>query len=233
MICTFPTRDASGAPITLVSGSIAVYKDDGATPIVAGITLDTDENSFVGNHYVEIDIASHAATYTAGTYRIKLATGTVDGVDQSGYDVARFTIGQYMSRSEIEEVVTIETGGAAQLTATEVPRQLTFFVGSEGAVSRNIITLKAWSSGTRTLAYDLSELLDQANTTINTVTSVTVAKSGTSITTSNLRKHQEQKKAIWETAAISSANTGTYTVTITLVTIDSNTIVVTGTLEVE
>jgi hypothetical protein len=122
---------------------------------------------------------------------------------------------------------------ASTVTADRVPKQQTFFVGSEGHESRNIITLNDWSTGTRTLAFDLSELLDQSDTTISTVSTVTVVKGATSITTSNLRKHQEQKIALWDAAAITSANTGTYVVTVTITTADSNTIVVTGTLVVE
>lgn len=125
----------------------------------------------------------------------------------------------------------IEGGGT--VTADRVPKQLTFYIGSEGNTSRNIVTLNDWSSGTRTLAFDLSELLNQSDTTISTVDTVTVVKGVTSITTSNLRKHQNQKIALWDTAAISSANTGTYVVTVTITTADSNTIVLTGTLEVE
>ena len=124
---------------------------------------------------------------------------------------------------------------AGSVTADRVAKQQTFFIGSEGNVARNIVTLNAWSSGTRTLAFDFSELLDQADTRINAVSTVTVVQSdgSPSITTSNLRKHQNGKVAIWDTAAISSANAGTYVVTVTITTLDSNTIVVTGTLEVD
>lgn len=126
-------------------------------------------------------------------------------------------------------------GTANSVTADRVAKQRTWYLGSEGNTARNIVTINAWASGTNDFAFDFSEILDQSDTTINTVSSVTVIQRDGSptITTSALRKHQEQKIAIFTCAAISAANAGTYDVTITITTADSNTIVVEGVLEVE
>lgn len=132
--------------------------------------------------------------------------------------------------ARVSEAITVNT-----VTADRVPKQNTFYLGSEGNVARNIVTLNAWSSGTRTLGFDFSEILKQTDSAINSVSAVTVvqADGSPSITTTNLRKHQSGDIAIWDTAAISAANAGTYVVTVTITTADSNTIVATGTLEVD
>jgi hypothetical protein len=143
------------------------------------------------------------------------------------------TAGTYAEAISYLDAAVSSAVSANTVTADRVAKQVTFYVGAEGNTSRNIVTLNDWSTGTRTIGYDFTELLNQMDTTLSTVDSVTVVKGVTSITTSNLRKHQNGKVAMWDTAAISSANTGTYVVTVTVTTTDSNTIVVTGTLEVE
>lgn len=136
--------------------------------------------------------------------------------------------------TDIANVATGVSGlsSNATVTADRVPKTSTFYIGSEGYRARNIVSMNAWSTGTRTLAFDLTELLRQSDTTINAVSSVTVVDSGSnSITTSNLRKHQSEMIALWDTAAMTV--TGNATVTVTITTADSNTIVVTGTLSIQ
>lgn len=232
----FHTRDENGAPITLTaSPALAAYKDGSSTPITAGISLTEDWNAFTGTHSYEIDLSA-SASYTPAVggsdFSLVLTQGEVDGVDQSGYEVAEFSVGKLATLAEIEEVVSIETGGLGQVTADRVAKERTFYVGSEGTVSRNIVHLIAWDTGTITLAFDLSELLKQADTTISTVSSVTV-ELGASITTSNLRKHQNQLIALWDVDPIDEDAAGSYAVIVTVATLDSNTYVVRGTLEVE
>ena len=178
--------------------------------------------------------------------------GPLEYLPDTAYDMTIGELGSAVADSVLDELVAdhddtegtlgyvlgdlIETSLAALdgilVTADRVPKSSTFFVGTEGNSSRNIVTFNAWASGTRTLAYDLKEILQQSDTSISSVSSVTVVNDSTdaSIATSNLRKHQNGFVALWDTAASVAGN---YTVTVTLLTADSNTIVVIGTLKVE
>jgi hypothetical protein len=90
---TFNTRTASGAPVTLTSGTLRVYKDDGTTESSAGITLTTDFDSRTGLHQFEIDTSADGTFYSAGSdFYIVLTVGTVDGVSVVGVCVAHFSI---------------------------------------------------------------------------------------------------------------------------------------------
>lgn len=204
---------AGGDPTnwSAVQTQITTIEGDTGTDIPDLISAVDDKIDTIGGNVDDIETAADAILVDTGT-TIPGILGTPDGASIAA-DIAA-------------------VGTANTVTADRVAKQATFFVGSEGNSSRNIVTLNAWSSGTRTLGYDLTELLEQADTNLNTVTSVTV-EGNASITTSNLRKHQNGKVALWDTAAISEANAGTYLVTVTVTTLDSNTIVLTGTLEVE
>jgi hypothetical protein len=113
------------------------------------------------------------------------------------------------------------------VTAADVDNSRTFFVGEDGYRSRNIVTANTWSSGTRTFGCDFSAALDDPATTLAGVTSVAVTGP---VTTSELRLHVSKRKVLFDVAAIAAAATKTVTVTVT--TADSQTLVVTGTLEV-
>ncbi len=104
------------------------------------------------------------------------------------------------------EDVDVAAGGVSQISADRGTKDTTFYVGSEGVESRNIVTIHSFPSGTKTLAYDLTEKLRQGKTTLNTVVSVTVVKGEASITTSNLRKDRSQMEALLDIAFISAAN---------------------------
>lgn len=90
---TFNTRDTDGAPITLTSGTLRVYKDDGTTEDDSGITLNTDFDSRTGLHLWEIDTSSDGTFYAAGAdYFVVVTVGTVDSVSVVGTVVGHFSI---------------------------------------------------------------------------------------------------------------------------------------------
>ncbi len=74
------TNDAAGASITrAVNGTISVYKDNGVTQSVAGITDVEDFDSLVGIHACTIDTSADAFYAKGANYSVVLSAATVDG----------------------------------------------------------------------------------------------------------------------------------------------------------
>jgi hypothetical protein len=210
-------------PGTSGQRSVIAYLQAGGSP------ANTDQALMLDSGYFDSTLGWKALARQATAVSIETDTDAI--LIDTAYMQPRVPASGTLATSADVSAVTTATS----VTADRVPRQRTWFLGSEGNTARNIVTVNAWSSGTMDFAFDFSEILDQSDTTINTVSSVTVVQRDGSptITTSSLRKHQEQKIAIFTCAAISAANAGTYDVTITITTADSNTIVVEGVLEVE
>lgn len=235
-IQTFSASQMAGVDSNCAWGVVANVSGN---YILTGIDLSLTGSSYATNTIPTTTLINAAVEVgQAGVDAAAAAAFASGNTKQTGDGYGR--LGAPVGASISADIAAVDTAvgtieAAATVTADRVAKQATFYVGSEGNVSRNIVTLNAWSSGTRDLAFDLSELLNQADTTISSVTSVTVIQRDGSptITTSALRKHQNGKVAIWTTAAISSANAGTYDVVLTIETVDSNTIVVEGVLEVE
>lgn len=205
--------------------------------VTAGETLTVSSGAIPWSAAWDAEVQSECVDAIASLFQ--LAGGTVEanvtqvsGDPNAADNAELFFDGTGYAGGTTKLVVEAES---STVTADRVSKQVTFNVGSEGTESRNIVKLNAWSTGTRTLGFDFSELLKQMDTTLSTVDTVTVVQldGSPNITTSSLRKHQNGMVALWNTAAITTANAGTYVVTVTVTTTDSNTIVVTGTLEVE
>lgn len=89
----FATVKSTGAPTVLSNTPvISVYKANGTTQSVAGITLTVDFDSVVGLNNVLIDLSADAFYATGNDYQIVITTGTVDSVSVIGYVVAEFSI---------------------------------------------------------------------------------------------------------------------------------------------
>jgi hypothetical protein len=90
----FNTRQFStGAPFTLAgTPSLAVYAEDSATQITAGITLTVDYDSKTGQNQVVIDLSADAAYAAGKKYEVQIEAGTVDSVSVIGAVVYEFYI---------------------------------------------------------------------------------------------------------------------------------------------
>jgi hypothetical protein len=89
----FNTRDIDAAPITLVSGTVRVYRADTDVEDDSGITLDADYDSRTGLHQVLIDTSADGTFYASGNdFVVVLTVGTVDGISVVGSAVAQFSI---------------------------------------------------------------------------------------------------------------------------------------------
>jgi hypothetical protein len=114
---TFQTRDTDSAPITLASGTLRVYKDDGTTEDDSGITLNTDFDSRTGLHLWEIDTSADGTFYSAGSdFFVVLTVGTVDSISVVGTCVGHFSI----ENRNIKANVT-QFGGSALTSAAGIP----------------------------------------------------------------------------------------------------------------
>jgi hypothetical protein len=90
---TFNTRDTDAAPITLTSGTLRVYKDDGTTEDDSGITLNTDFDGRTGLHLWEVDTSADGTFYSAASdFFVVLTVGTVDAISVVGTCVGHFSI---------------------------------------------------------------------------------------------------------------------------------------------
>jgi hypothetical protein len=88
---SFNTRGPDGAPMTIVSPTLSVYKDANTTETTTGVTLTSDFDSRVGHHVFAV--ATSDAFYSTGSdFRIVLTAGTVDGVSVVGVEVGSFSI---------------------------------------------------------------------------------------------------------------------------------------------
>jgi len=88
----FNTRQADGTPITLVGGTLAVYKNAVAGPLtlVPPPVLVVGLNGVTGLHHVTVSLTD--ADFVAGEYKVVLSAGTVDAIPVAGTVLACFSI---------------------------------------------------------------------------------------------------------------------------------------------
>ncbi len=90
----FTTRSFSTGVPTALGGSpaLSVLESNNATPITAGVSVQTDRASVTGLNQATI-VATAANGYEAGkSYAVYISTGTVGGVSVVGEVVGQFTI---------------------------------------------------------------------------------------------------------------------------------------------
>jgi hypothetical protein len=74
------TNDADGASVTRATdGTVQVYKDNGVSQSVAGVTDTEDFDSLTGIHACTIDLSADAFYATGADYAVVLAGATIDG----------------------------------------------------------------------------------------------------------------------------------------------------------
>lgn len=74
------SSDSSGASITRATdGTISVYKANGDTQSVEGVTDTEDFDSLTGVHHCRIDLSAHAFYATGNDYQVVLSAATIDG----------------------------------------------------------------------------------------------------------------------------------------------------------
>lgn len=90
---TFTTRNTSSVPTTLTgSPVISVYKANGTTQSIAGVTLIVDFDAVTGLNHVRVDTSADAFYVVGNDYSVVITTGTVGGGSVVGETVAAFSI---------------------------------------------------------------------------------------------------------------------------------------------
>lgn len=86
-------RADTGAPATLTSGALSVYKDNSTTQSTTGVTFTGDFDSVTGLNHFTIDTSTDGTFYAAGSFfDIVVTTGTVNSVSAVGSCVGQFTL---------------------------------------------------------------------------------------------------------------------------------------------
>tara|TARA_R110000796_G_scaffold57672_3_gene132934 strand:- start:15512 stop:18061 length:2550 start_codon:yes stop_codon:yes gene_type:complete len=89
----FSTRDTTGAAITLAgTPSLEVYINGVTVQSTAGLTLTVDFDGKTGSHLVDIDTSANPFYAVGSDFSVKLAAGTVDGIDVTHETLAVFSI---------------------------------------------------------------------------------------------------------------------------------------------
>lgn len=89
----FNTQDTAGAPITLASGTLSVYKDGSLTESTTGVTLSTDFDGRTGLHQGVVDTSADGTFYSAGSdFEIVITVGTVNAISVVGKSVGKFSL---------------------------------------------------------------------------------------------------------------------------------------------
>lgn len=92
----------TGAPSSLTSGSVRVYKGSSATEVTTGVTLTTDVD-VTGQNHVTIDTSD--AFYAAGNdYSVSLYAGTVAGTSVAGTTLKTFSIENRNNRADLRKI---------------------------------------------------------------------------------------------------------------------------------
>jgi hypothetical protein len=101
----FTTRTVAGVPF-LLAGSpvISIYRANGATPSVAGITLSVDFDSVAGLNNVLVDLSSDDFYQVWKDYQVVITAGTVNGVSVVGEVVAEFSIENRNTKANVVEI---------------------------------------------------------------------------------------------------------------------------------
>lgn len=111
------TCDAAGASITRATdGTVSVYKDNGTTQSVAGVTDTEDFDSLTGVHACAVDLSADAFYATGADYSVVVSAMTVDG-QVINTPLAHFSI---ENRWVASGNVVLSIGPIRQSTAIEV-----------------------------------------------------------------------------------------------------------------
>lgn len=158
--------------------------------------------------------SSEYVGYYSGTPSASLGTGLLDIFYHDSGDSESILATQTIELESGSEV------SQTTVSAVQVIEENTHF--ASGRRSDSIIEVNQNFAGTLCMKPDLED-----GSTIATVDSVSITGAAT-VTATNLRKTINQKSALYDVPALST--TGTYTVVVTVSTVDGQTIPTTGTL---
>lgn len=114
------TNDISGASITRTTdGTISVYKNNGVTQSVAGITDTEDFDSLTGIHACTIDTSADAFYAVGADYTVVLSAATIDGQTVNAV-LAHFSIENRFDQIGVAGASLTDLGGMSTAMKAEV-----------------------------------------------------------------------------------------------------------------
>jgi hypothetical protein len=141
---TFTTVDSTGAPASLASGTMSVFKNNTTTPSTSGTSLSANFGSLVGLNLVTVDLSTDPTFYANGNdYAIVIKEGFIGSIHVLGYEVGHFSIG---NRSPLRPNVAGRTVS----------------VESNGLIDANMVQNGPSGTGTNQTARDLGANIDVA-----------------------------------------------------------------------
>ena len=174
------TNDADGASVTrTVNGTVSVYKDNGVTQSVAGVTDTEDFDSLTGIHACTIDLSADAFYATGADYAVVLSAATIDGQTVNAV-LAHFSI-----ENRFQEVDVVKWLGTAPLALSSQRVQTYVAAMASDVVSAAAFAQaaadKVWSTAARALtdktgfslsAAGIQAIWDKATSALTTVGSI-------------------------------------------------------------
>jgi len=158
----FTTRTTAGVPSTLGGTPVvSVYKANGLTQSIAGITLTADFDSVTGLNNVLIDLSADAFYAIGNDYQVVITAGTVNSVSVVGEVVGEFSIENRFDNDTAKATAWTATraGYMDELAAANIPANidtlLTRIIGTLAAGTHNpataaqIAVLSDWINGGR------------------------------------------------------------------------------------
>lgn len=194
---TFSTRNVSAAPATLAGTPVvSVYKANGTTQSVAGITLTVDFDSLTGDNHVRI-VTTDAFYATANDYMVKITTGTVNSVSVVGNTIATFSIENRFMRGTdsalLAASINLTAGAVDNVTTVATTTTNTDMRGTDSALLAasinltagavdNVTTVATTTTNTDMRGTDSALLAASINLTAGAVDNVTLVATTTTNT---------------------------------------------------
>jgi hypothetical protein len=157
-------RVDTGAPATLTSGALSVYKDNSTTQSTTGVTFTGDFDSVTGLNHFAIDTSTDGTFYSAGSFfDIVITTGTVNSISAVGFCVGQFTLrkNSALKPTTAGRTLVVDASGLADANAVKLGP-----TGSGTAqTARDIGASVLLSTGTGTGQLDFASGVVKANAT--------------------------------------------------------------------
>jgi hypothetical protein len=168
----FTSVDSTGAPTTITSCVVSIYKNNSTTQSTSGVTLTQSFDGVVGLNHVRVSTSADGTFYSRNSqFNAIITNGSISGTLVVGYVIGGFSLvkaGGLWDRLQSEHDVpdSMADGASLDMIATAITERV--FTGSETAntLARRVydhldqdISLTAQASALVTLQADVDTLL--------------------------------------------------------------------------
>lgn len=162
----FCTVDGTGAPTSLSSGAVSIYKGNSTTQSTAGVTLTADFDGVTGLNHLRIDTSADGTFYAVDSlFQAVITTGTVGGVSVVGYVPAEFSISTDATQALLTTTMTesYATDGS-QMTLAQALYMIKQSL-HEMSVSSTTMTVKKLDGSTTAMTFTLNDATNPTSIT--------------------------------------------------------------------